>query len=68
MDDHTKPGELNAAQIAHYPLPFCATRDDSAPAFSAEAYVKGEIQTLNSEDFHGKWRILFFYASDFTFV
>jgi len=53
---------------ASYQLPFCASRDDPAPIFSAEAYMNGQISTLNSEDFLGKWIILFFYASDFTFV
>lgn len=68
MDVHTTPRKLYADQMVPCPLPFCATRDDSAPIFSAEVYVNGEIQTINIDDFHGKWRILFFYASDFTFV
>lgn len=68
MEHHTELKKLSADQIASCPLPFCATRDDLAPLFSAEAYVNREIQTLNMEDFQGQWKILFFYASDFTFV
>lgn len=64
----SKPMTLYANQIDPCPLPFCASRDDLAPIFSAEAYVNGHIQTFNLEDFRGKWVILFFFASDFTFV
>lgn len=68
MNVHNNTKDLNVNQIDPCPLPFCASRDDPAPNFSAEAYVNGQIQTLNLKDFHGKWMILFFYASDFTFV
>lgn len=50
------------------PLPFCATRDDIAPLFSAEGFFNGVIKTFNLADFRGRWVILFFYPSDFTFV
>ena len=50
------------------PLPFCATRDDMAPVFEAEGFVDGEIKTFNLLDYRGRWVILFFYPSDFTFV
>lgn len=68
MNVHNNTKDLNVNQIDPCPLPFCASRDDPAPNFSAEVYVNGQIQTLNLKDFHGKWMILFFYASDFTFV
>ena len=68
MDDPSKPKKLYASQIDPCPLPYCASRDDLAPIFSAEAFMNNQIQTINFENFHGKWRILFFYASDFTFV
>lgn len=55
-------------QIDSCPLPFCASRDDIAPLFSAESYSNNQIQEINLEDYKGKWVILFFYASDFTFV
>lgn len=49
-------------------LPFCATRDDPAPLFTAEALYENSIQSIDLEDYRGSWVILFFYASDFTFV
>jgi alkyl hydroperoxide reductase subunit AhpC len=53
-----------------YSQPFCAHTTDTAPLFSAEAYenVEKKITKINLEDYRGKWVILFFYASDFTFV
>ncbi|KIY21498.1 alkyl hydroperoxide reductase [Mesobacillus subterraneus] len=47
---------------------FCANLDDQAPLFSAEAIIDGDIKKMNLEDYRGKWVILFFYPSDFTFV
>ncbi|MCL6574050.1 MAG: redoxin domain-containing protein [Bacillus sp. (in: Bacteria)] len=51
-------------------LPYCAQTTDLAPLFSAEAYdnVEQKIKEVRLESFRGKWVILFFYASDFTFV
>ncbi len=40
----------------------------AAPNFTAEAVVDGEITNIKLEDFKGKWKILFFYPLDFTFV
>jgi peroxiredoxin (alkyl hydroperoxide reductase subunit C) len=41
-----------------------------APAFAADAYVRGELEarrvTLAEQD--GSWVVLFFYPRDFTFV
>ncbi|EGF81723.1 hypothetical protein BATDEDRAFT_86762 [Batrachochytrium dendrobatidis JAM81] len=39
-----------------------------APAWSATAVVGKEFKKLSSEDFLGKWLVLFFYPLDFTFV
>jgi alkyl hydroperoxide reductase subunit AhpC len=41
-----------------------------APLFSAEAYHKLEnkITTIQLAGFKGKWTVLFFYPSNFTFV
>lgn len=36
--------------------------------FRAEAFVRGEFQTVTKEDILGKWNIFFFYPADFTFV
>ncbi|TLS38355.1 redoxin domain-containing protein [Pseudalkalibacillus caeni] len=51
-------------------LPFCATRDDCAPVFSAEAYDPSlkRIKEVKLEEYRRRWVILFFYSSDFTFV
>lgn len=40
----------------------------TAPDFAAEAYYRGNKVTLKLSDFQNMWVILFFYASDFTFV
>lgn len=39
-----------------------------APTFSADALVGGEFKTVSLNDYQGKWKILFFYPLDFTFV
>lgn len=39
-----------------------------APEWSAPAYVKGEQKPLSSNDFKGKWYVLYWYPLDFTFV
>ena len=39
-----------------------------APAFTAPAYVNGEIKELSLQDFRGKHLVLVFYPLDFTFV
>ena len=41
---------------------------NSAPEWKAEALVGSEFQTLSSRDYSGKWKVLFFYPLDFTFV
>jgi AhpC/TSA family len=51
-------------------LPYCAQTTDIAPLFTAEAYDNKEkkIKEVSLENYRGKWVILFFYGSDFTFV
>lgn len=39
-----------------------------APPFEAEAYYRRERITVKLSDFQNSWVLLFFYASDFTFV
>ena len=41
---------------------------NTAPAWSADALVNGEFKTLSSADYKGKWKVLYFYPLDFTFV
>lgn len=39
-----------------------------APDFSGQAVENGQIKELSLKDYDGKWKVLFFYPLDFTFV
>ncbi|MFZ4712228.1 MAG: peroxiredoxin [Bacteriovoracaceae bacterium] len=39
-----------------------------APHFEADAVVNGEFKKVSLNDYNGKWKVLFFYPLDFTFV
>ncbi len=39
-----------------------------APNFSGKAVNDGSIQEISLDDYDGKWKVLFFYPLDFTFV
>ena len=39
-----------------------------APPFSGKAVVGGAIRTISLDDYKRKWKVLFFYPLDFTFV
>jgi lipoyl-dependent peroxiredoxin subunit C len=39
-----------------------------APAFTAQALVGREFQSISLADYRDKWVLLFFYPMDFTFV
>lgn len=41
---------------------------DEAPDFTLDAIVKGERTKVSLSDYRGRWVVLFFYGSDFTFV
>ncbi len=41
---------------------------NQAPYFKASALVNGAEKTISTEDYNGKWKVLFFYPLDFTFV
>lgn len=41
---------------------------DPAPNFTLEGVLNGEKIKTSLNDFKGKWRVIFFYGSDFTFV
>jgi len=43
-------------------------RDSPAPDFTGEALYKGRPIEIRLSDFRHMWTVLFFYASDFTFV
>lgn len=38
------------------------------PQWAGTAYVKGEEKPLSSQDYAGKWHVLYWYPLDFTFV
>ncbi len=40
----------------------------TAPNFEGPAVINGEIKPISLNDFKGKWKVLFFYPLDFTFV
>lgn len=39
-----------------------------APDFSTDAYYQGERVNITLSNYQNDWVVLFFYASDFTFV
>ncbi len=41
---------------------------NKAPNFEGEAVVNGEFKKITLGDYKGKWKVLFFYPLDFTFV
>lgn len=41
---------------------------NKAPEFKTQAVVNGSFKQVCLDDFKGKWKILFFYPLDFTFV
>lgn len=40
----------------------------TAPEFKGNAVLNGDIKQIALSDFKGKWKVLFFYPLDFTFV
>lgn len=41
---------------------------NKAPEFTAQALVGNEVKNITLDTFKGKWKVLFFYPLDFTFV
>lgn len=39
-----------------------------APNFKSQAVVNGEIKTISLDDYKDKYKVLFFYPLDFTFI
>lgn len=60
--------KIYASDLAACPAMYDASRDDPAPLFTADAIVSNQIKKVRLADFEGKWVLLFFYPSDFTFV
>ncbi|MFA5259589.1 MAG: redoxin domain-containing protein [Candidatus Pacearchaeota archaeon] len=42
--------------------------NNPAPEFKEDALINNEIKKISLSDYKGKWVILFFYPSDFTFI
>ena len=42
--------------------------NQKSPEFTTEVFHEGEIKKVSSNDYKGKWVVLFFYPADFTFV
>jgi peroxiredoxin (alkyl hydroperoxide reductase subunit C) len=42
--------------------------NDTAPNFSEDAFLNEDIQKVSLSDYKGKWLVLFFYPSDFSFI
>ena len=58
---------MEELQYNDFYLPY-AKVGEKAPTFKGEAYVDGEMKKISSDDYKGKWTLLFFYPLDFTFV
>ncbi|SKC73692.1 Peroxiredoxin [Maledivibacter halophilus] len=41
---------------------------EPAPEFTLSGIVNGEPKEVSLSDYQGKWVVVFFYGSDFTFV
>ena len=41
---------------------------NAVPDFTLEAYFKGDFTNVSLSDYKGKWKLVFFYPLDFTFV
>jgi alkyl hydroperoxide reductase subunit AhpC len=41
---------------------------NKAPTFKTDALVGTDFKTISLDDYQGKWKVLFFYPLDFTFV
>lgn len=46
----------------------CFTLEEKAPDFTAPACYRGKEIEVCLKNYCGKWLLLFFYSSDFTFV
>jgi peroxiredoxin 2/4 len=40
----------------------------TAPTFTANALVDGQLEKVALENYRGKWVVLFFYSGDFSYV
>jgi len=42
--------------------------NEKAPEFKTKAFHNNKIETINLNQYKGKWVVLFFYPADFTFI
>lgn len=42
--------------------------DIPAPDFTAEGFYRGDRRNFKLSNYRNRWVVLFFYATDFTFV
>ena len=42
--------------------------NETAPDFTEDAYIDGDMKKVSLKDYSGKWVVLFFYPADFSFV
>lgn len=40
----------------------------TAPTFTVNALVNGQMEKISLENYRGKWVVLFFYSGDFSYV
>lgn len=58
MHDHMDMGDLfPSVRVGH-----------EVPNFHLDAYYKGDFTKVTLDSYQGKWKLLFFYPLDFTFV
>ena len=77
MDENNENNESNENEINNKLFRPCIITEaycdyfdlgDPAPNFTLEGVVNGEKIKTSLDEFKGKWRVIFFYGSDFTFV
>ncbi len=64
---YKKPQNINR-QNKHNVSEKCFNIGETAPDFTLTGIVNGEPKDVSLSQFKGKWVLLFFYGSDFTFV
>jgi peroxiredoxin (alkyl hydroperoxide reductase subunit C) len=42
--------------------------DEKEPSWKGTAFLRGDEKEISSEDYEGKWHVLYWYPLDFTFV
>lgn len=68
MTDSGAYGQKSLVLSSTFPSADCVTQGDAAPGFTTDAFVRGKERRIALEDYRGKWVVLLFYSSDFTFV